>query len=463
MIRTALFLMVAIHGWACSCGGDWPSAKGAWQRATVVFLGTVTSAIPGEIRGFEPQKVQLRVDEAFKGILKGQVIELNQGGTDCDAKFKSGQRAVFYLESAKGSYFVPWCTRATGSADAASDDLMFLHALPQSAEGARLSGEVELYEQSPTDSFKRVQGMQGVKVAIRGPGGTRALLTNGSGFYEVYGLKPGIYSVDIDVPQNLTIYFPTITGSHRIEGNAAAVELGKDTAASVSFVLMADTRLSGHMLDSQGAPVKGVCIELQPKNGRAQGGAFHFDCSEADGWFEMKQMPPGDYWLVAEDRTDPYSRDSKSTLYYPGVRDKRRAKMITIQEGSHIGSMEFRLPEGEKRFKISGRFEFADGTPIKDRPVVFTDPEAGYKETTSTAEDGSFSLLLISGMKGAVGGTMSYIAATSCPEFNVRAKQQGLFRYVEGDPVSVRADSDQKDVKLVLPVAPCRTSTQTNR
>ena len=58
---------------------------------------------------FQAQSVRVRVDEAFKGVSSGQTIELHQGANDCDAKFRTGQRAVFYLYAGKvaGSWSVP--------------------------------------------------------------------------------------------------------------------------------------------------------------------------------------------------------------------------------------------------------------------------------------------------------------------------------------------------------------------
>src|SRR5580704_13087407 len=96
--RHGLLLLMANSAWACSCGGTWPSVKQAWQAAPGVFLGTVVLADPDEDTNqtiFKPQFVRIRVDEAFKGVSVGQIIELHQGGTDCDAKFRTDERAVF--------------------------------------------------------------------------------------------------------------------------------------------------------------------------------------------------------------------------------------------------------------------------------------------------------------------------------------------------------------------------------
>ena len=146
---TLMMLIGATRAWACSCGGNWPSVKQAWEKTPFVFLGTVEVADPDEDSSqtiFQAQSVRIHVDETFKGVSRVQTVELHQGGTDCDAKFRTGQRAVFYLYAGNspGSWSVPWCTHALGNPESAGDDLLFLRGLPKSAIGTRLSGEVEL-------------------------------------------------------------------------------------------------------------------------------------------------------------------------------------------------------------------------------------------------------------------------------------------------------------------------------
>jgi hypothetical protein len=100
--------------------------------------------------------------------------------------------------------------------------------------------------------------------------------------------------------------------------------LKRDGGASVDFVLQADTQLSGRMLDAKGAPITGVCVDLEPLEGRGENGARFFDCSKAGGVFKMAMMPSGKYWLVARDEIALNRFKSKSTLYYPGVTGHHR-------------------------------------------------------------------------------------------------------------------------------------------
>ena len=463
--RLGLLVIIAAPAWACSCSGTWPSVKQAWEKAPFVFLGTVEVADPDEDSNqtiFQAQYVRIHVDEAFKGASQGQTIELHQGGTDCDAKFRTGQRAVFYLYAGntRGSWSVPGCTRALGNPESGGDDLLFLRGLPRSATGTRLSGEVELYEDSPTEAFKRVGGIPKVKVKVTDSRGfTQEIVTNGAGAYEILGLRPGRYSVSIDIPKGLKVKFPVTTGSPRVQGDDAAVELAPNGAVSVGFVLQADTQLSGRMLDGNGAPMADVCIDLEPAGGRGENGARFFDCSEKDGAFQMRMMPPGKYVLVAADEVSVNGVKSKSTLYYPGVRDRKRATIVSIEAGKYIDHIDIRLPSNEKRYTIAGRLQFSDAAPVPNAIVTFMSPDHGYSETTSTRPDGSFALPVIAGMEGQLNGRLAVFdpILRSCPEFKVEPRSQGMFHFMHAIPISLSSDSDHENLKLELSSPSCNS------
>ena len=400
---------------------------------------------------FEEQSARIRVDEAFKGVSDGQMIRLHQGGTDCDAKFRTGQRAVFYLDrgDAPGSWRVPWCTRALGNAESGGDDLLFLRGLPKSAKGTRLSGEVELYEDSPAQAFRRVSGLPNVKVGISGPRGfTQETVTNAAGAYEVFGLRPGRYAVHIEAPNGLTVKFPITYGSPRVQDDDAAVELASNEGASVSFVLQADTRLSGRMLDANGVPMPEVCIDLEPVEGRGENGARFFDCSKADGHFEMEMMPPGKYWSVAQD---------EGTLYYPGVRDRKQATMVSIEASRYLENLEIRMPAHETRYILAGKLLFADGAPGRGMAVTFTSPD-GYTETSHTSSDGSFELRVIAGMKGQLNAqlTVPEFMLRLCPQYQGGPRKNGLHAVI-ADPIFISSDLDHEGLRLELPSPSCKS------
>ena len=405
----------------------------------------------------QEQTVHIRVDEAFKGVSKGETIVLHQGGTDCDAKFSTGQRSVFYLSGGPpNNWRVPSCTRALAEPD--GDDVLFLRGLPDSAKGTRLSGEVELYEDSRTQAFRRVGGIPDVNVKITGPEGfTRQVKTNSTGVYEVFGVPPGQYSVRIDVPKDLKLKFPVASGSSVILHDEAAVQLAPNGGASIDFVLQANTRVSGRMLDSNGKPLANICIDLEPVEGRGKNGARFFDCSKKGGTFTMQMMPPGEYLLVARDPIKLGALKSDSTLYYPGVRDRAQAATITVEPLNYVQDLNIRLPSSEQRYTITGRFQYADGVPIAGANVTFASQAHGYSEHTETSSDGSFGLRVIAGFEGELKGTTFVIQSLlpSCPGFHVRPTPSGFMRFMDADAIPLKIDSDHPGVLLELPFPSC--------
>lgn len=467
ILRLSLFLIfTAAAASACVCAGPGPSVKQAWERTPAVFLGTVEFAKPNEGQLiFQKQSVRIRVEEVFKGpVSAGQTIELHQANNDCAAKFRRGQRAVFYLHagSAPGTWRVVPCSYAHGSADPLGDDLLFLRGLPDSVLGTRLSGGVDLYEESLKEGLRRVAGIPNLRLNIVGQEGIAAnTITNAAGVYEVFGLPPGRYTVSFEVPDGLVLRYASVQGSPRVPGNAAAVELAANGGASVNFIMQADTQLSGRMLNAKGKPLGDVCIDLEPAESRLseQHGRI-FSCSEKGGAFSLKRMPPGDYRLVARDTVKAGRHRSESTLYYPGVRDREHAATISIAAGQHIEHVDLHLPAQEIRHKVSGRLQFADGVPVPDAKVTFTSEPRGYIESTSSGRDGSFAFSVVAGMEGVLSAQIAVLqtVVASCPDFQVDPQSwQGLFGFLTAKPLALFSESDRLGLLLQIPARSCRS------
>jgi len=150
---------------------------------------------------------------------------------------------------------------------------------------------------------------------------------------------------------------------------------------------------------------------------------------------------------------------STSTLYYPGVRDRNNAKIVSIESGKYLENLDIKLPPDEKRYQFTGRMQFEDGVLAAWGKVTFTSPEHGYTETTNIADDGSFGLLVVAGMDGQLDGRWGVMLPMldSCPELKVGARISGMFRSIEADPLAVSSDADHAGLRLVLPSPSCKT------
>jgi hypothetical protein len=241
MVRIVILALVAASQvFGCVCAG-FLTPKEEWRRSSLVFVGRVERASPEfeEKNPYRPQRAFVRVEEAFKGAQKYQLIEIDQTGSDCELKYSRGWRKLLYLDSKKGALWLsPGCDRSR-DAESASDDLRFLHALPGSADRTRISGEVML-------SGDRSHPMSDVTItltpSLSGRSPTTAM-TDGKGVFEVYDLPEGSYTVSVSVPAGLKPDFGFVSGRRKFSNQfPLTVNLGDSDATAVFYFKSANAK-----------------------------------------------------------------------------------------------------------------------------------------------------------------------------------------------------------------------------
>jgi hypothetical protein len=231
-------LLAASHAAACVCA-EFLTPKAEWQRSSLVFVGQVETASPefAANNRFGPQHAAVRVEEAFKGVQTGQLIQVNQTGGDCELKYSRGSRRLLYLSVQQGgSWMSPGCDRSNDP-DSASDDLRFLRALPVSAERTRISGEV-------MSSGEPSRPLLGITVTLRQGGGpSTSAVTDAKGVFEVYDLPRGTYQVSIGVPKGFIADFGFVQGPRKFSHEfPLTVTLGDAHATAAFYLKPADPK-----------------------------------------------------------------------------------------------------------------------------------------------------------------------------------------------------------------------------
>jgi hypothetical protein len=239
MLRIAIFALIAAsNALGCVCVA-FLTPKEEWQRSSLVFVGQVERASPefNEKNPFRAQRAFVRVEEAFKGVQKGQLIEIDVAGNDCELKYSRGWRRLLYLSSQNGkAWLSPGCDRSVGE-DSATDDLRFLRALPASANRTRVSGEVIL-------SGEPIRPLSDVTVTIaRGGGPPITAVTDSKGVFEVYDLPRGSYAVSVSVPPGFQPNFGFVSGPRTFAHQfPLTVTLGDSQATAVFYLTSASAK-----------------------------------------------------------------------------------------------------------------------------------------------------------------------------------------------------------------------------
>jgi len=446
-----LLSLLTSSAFGCVCSG-WPSARDAWAGSELVFLGTVDRADPADA-SMAAQTAWITVKEPFKGISVNKQVVLKQAGNDCAPKFKAGSDVLLYLSRLEPGFWVaPGCHRSRALSEAA-DDLLFLRALPKSASTNRLSGEVDLYERSPSLGFHKVQSFAGMKVSITSDKKAVNVYTNADGVYEVYGLLPGTYTVDIDMPPGLKLQFPVVTGSRELLPKKTTVSIGEQTAVSVDFVLFEANRISGVLLTPEGKPLRNACLDLVPAYQQPTSFSRVFGCSEPDGSFKLEDMPAGRYVIVGNKSGRISISEPFPTAYYPGVPTKEAAEVIVVTRGKTIDGLKFRLPTMARLISVRGQVQFSDGVPVPNAYLKHSSEDSTFVHSDV---DGRFSIELLAEKSGELSAELMLIDSDleKCPYWRLEGNSRILVTLTSSSaPIS--GEGEMNDVRLIMPVRSC--------
>ena len=440
---------------ACSCFGS-PSPCGSFASAEAVFVGTVTSVenkfvkLENGENYIANQTAHVQVDEAFKGAKATELI-FGSWGTSCDPEYKEGQRWLFYasFDKEKKVWFIPACGRST-LVDNAADDLLYLRGLPGSARKTRLAGVLK------TELYKPLMG---IKVKLIGERETSEAFTDKNGVYEAYGLPPGKYTIEPEIPLNLKLYFAIVAGEPDPGGGRRQnqIILRDKSCAGVSFYFTENTAVNGTVFSVDGRPMRNVCVSLVRKD-KPQERTFLFDCTDEQGHFAIDKVDLGDYWLVANDDGRISSDEPFPPIFYPGVVEKDKATVLTFASGDKLEGFDIHIPTQQPTRIIEGRLLFSDGRPMADQFVEFqSDTEKAGQEGeahTKTDAEGRFSLPVLEGLKGTLRGHMLGVSDEyeNCPQLD---KLISAHTDIVTKSMRVVMNKDYRDVELVFAFPYC--------
>ena len=403
---------------ACSCAGPGSPCQ-AVGRADTVFVGRVVRSVSGN------GQVDFAVVEPLRGVQDWQV-RINNGPGNCAYSFTTGESYLVYTyRTPDGQMSTSMCTRTRPVADAAEDlaYLRSLAAIPPETP-ARVAGRVRLMDRFRATN-DQIKPMPGIAVSAAGEGGTFSATANDRGEFVLTGLRLGAYDLTTKVPQGY-------------ESPPVRIEIHDPRGCGeVGMAVWYDGRMTGRVVDRNGAPIRHLPLELVPaRDVNVPAGERYYNAARSndDGTFELRRVGPGDYVLAVAATAAPKVGIADRALY-PGAGDPARASTVTVGAGEQVRLQNFVTPDSLRLVTITGAVVDEKEQPVRDAEVTVggRETEGGGPVRLAAAldSDGRFTLTVLEGMqyvvyvtrRTAAGprqiGRMPFTAASGSPPVQV--------------------------------------------
>jgi hypothetical protein len=229
--------------------------------------------------------------------------------------------------------------------------------------------------------------------------------TDAEGRYEIKDLPAGRF--------NLTAtkggYVQADYGQRRPGEPGTPIDLGDgQTADKVNFVLARGGVISGKVVDDGGEAVSGTQVAAVRYRFMAgsrrlmpAGGEGSTDRTDDQGSFRLFGLPPGDYFVSANNRGNMFSAPGMTNTeaegfaptYYPGTPNVAEATRVTVKAGQEMSGANFALIVA-RMARVRGRALNSRGEPVASAMLMMMPDEpmvmAMSFNNAMVAGDGSF-------------------------------------------------------------------------
>lgn len=468
---SALLLSAGVAA-ACSCSPTDPLDREFSDAENVAIMKlTAVTKTDGTEQYSSVNNIKrstLTVVKVFKGKLKvGQRLPFEQGGgADCVWTFSEEEIGTDYLlflfGAEKGIWAVSVCSRSSAVKHAAAD-IRYLENIRALGRKTRIYGTLEQEIKTPVETGGQIyweEPLAGKTVRITGMGRDVRVMTDAEGFYEVYGLPPGLYRVE---PEKIRGFSPQNDDFERID--ALSVELFSQSHSEANFEFEIDNSISGRLLDHDGKPLASVWIYLMPARGEVSLWGKKYAMTENDGSFKFDEIHEGTYVMLLNDNGEITAASPYPTYYYPGTVKREEAAEIRIGPGDFLANFTLKAPPPAGSVTISGRLLYEDGSPAADQSVDFSAYRpsfTGYGPPSATARTDKEGRFAVKVLKGQIGDIFSSYypskwdfenCAGGFDAVKAKADLNGRFNTPRK---KIDATGDTTGIELRLPVSICK-------
>lgn len=263
---------------------------------------------------------------------------------------------------------------------------------------AVLKGQVLAATGSPVRRAQvRAMSMEG-----RGGGVTS---TDDNGNFAIKDLPAGRYTVTATKGG----FVQSDYGQRRVGEPGTPIDLGDaQTADKVNFVLSRGSVISGKIVDDGGEPVAGTMVAAMRYRFMAGtrrlvpgGGEGSTDRTDDQGSFRLFGLPPGDYYVSANNRNNmmmmPGVNNTESEgfapTYFPGTPNIAEATRVSVRAGQEMSGANFALVVA-RMARVRGRAMNSHGEPVANAMLMLAPDEpmvmAMNFNNAMVAGDGTF-------------------------------------------------------------------------
>lgn len=352
MHRLLATIFLGLPAYACSCNNSLTPCSDM-SGATVAFLARVI-VDTGDGWGTRPARVA--IEEPLLNVPGGlKEIEIDSGaGTSCNFSFKKDLEYVVFASKVDGPGFrlrVGGCSNTF----ALAGNEYILDALRNQARAgtSRLIGVVRL--RNGRDAQDGL--LDGAKVTARSDTSTYETTTNAAGVYELLGLVPGTYHLDVAKPG----FAPYPEDGDR--SSSPATVLIADRACTLQLLSMsARGRILGTVTDQAGRPLSAINVQAFEVDihGEPDNRPIRTALTDQTGKYAIEPLPAGDFLIGvnAEPRVD---REANVPTTRPTI--------VHLSRGAQATNINLTLPPKRVATTLEVEVRGPGGTPYAGAAV----------------------------------------------------------------------------------------------